>query len=361
MKPRAGYILCACLLAFASRSARVAADDATPATPRTGGAESAQCGGAELEPVPSNGFPLTPARSRELWTNLGLMGDWSPHASMKPGASVGFEWVPLVNAKQSVRLGLYAGLTFGHVGDESHAVVGGELGPRLRLSPLINDFFDIYPILKTDLALAIKPWKSVFRPGLGVGVRVLRAVSLEATFDGLVAIGDPFAGGSRLAPGMTIALGFDWCAPYEACNRPPPPPPTQRSLTCELYAQASAVCKRSAQRAALCEAVAIALDANAVATAERFDAIDAFLEGMLEHAADATLKQELSALQVQHRKLLKKIDDAREAERKAAQHSAWLPVHCSYAPVAAELREAFGCDAQSRPVAACSPVPGCEP
>jgi hypothetical protein len=113
-------------------------------------------------------------------------------------------------------------------------------------------------------------------------------------------------------------------------------------------------------REALCKAVASAMDADTTSTTEQFDSIDAFLRGIRDNlpAAASDAHGAIASLVTAHERLLKEVSDARTAERTAAQRQATLPAHCSYAPVAVEIRDALGCDANGQPVG-CAPVSEC--
>jgi hypothetical protein len=181
---------------------------------------------------------------------------------------------------------------------------------------------------------------------------------LEGTFDAVYAAGDRFADGARVLPGMTLTLGGDLCLIKDWCKVPRPPAPEIRQLACDLYDEAKGACENQPDHARLCAAVAAAMDASTNVTSEKYDDTDAFLTGIIDQVADVPrLQQQLMVLRSGHRDRLETWYHAGDAERKARQRGAWLSTHCSYAPTALELREAFGCGPGSQ---SCPTVAGCE-
>jgi hypothetical protein len=318
------------------------------------------CGGSEVEPPKPQRYLLAPPRTHESWVGLGLAGDWSRHASMRPALVPSFEWIPWLDARQSLRLGLFAAALLGHVGDDTHMLVNAEVGARFRVSAYMDDFFDIYPIVTAGFVFELDPSKALLRPGVGLGFRVLRGVALEGTFDGVIALGDRFADGRQLLPGLSLHLSINLCALLDGCSRRQPPAATQHRLDCQLYRDASEACSHTAERTALCAYVNTALDATQYPGDSHYDAIEGFLRGLSDAAQQQPFQPALQALRKHHIELLKRIEDQRAREREAARRGAWLPTHCSYAPVALELREALGCDAQGRPLERC-PAVACNP
>jgi hypothetical protein len=336
--------------------------------PALGAADpTTRCGGPEIDPGVTSGFPLAPVRQRELWALAGYAGDWNSGHAATADATLGFEWVPWVTRTQATRLGFYGGAIGGAWGEGGHAPIAGEAAMRFRWSFAMDDFFDWYLTLRGGAQVAFGGPRFALRPAAGAGLRVLRAVLLEGGYAPLVAIGDSFADGRRAENGIAISLGLDLCVVLkglDGCKIASPPSPTPTSLACDLYLPAQKVCAQWAANAlvreALCKAVASAMDADTTSTTEQFDSIDAFLRAIRDNlpAAPSDARGAIASLVTAHEGLLKELSNARTAERMAAQHNATLPAHCSYAPVAVEIRDALGCNANGKPVA-CAPVPEC--
>jgi hypothetical protein len=307
-------------------------------------ADGATCNDKEVIPPAPTQFPAYGPRAFELWGKLGELGDWGSPGAMRPAGYLGAEGAFPFD-EQRVRLSLGADLVLGHWGDDTHSLIGMQVSAAFRWSPFMDDVFDGYLVVRpADFLFAWDPASTAYRPGVGVGVRVARSVQLEATGDALVALDGRFAGGERAAPGLDVTLGFDFCLPL-SCNQPAPAGPGQISLACNLYDEAQLVCQKVPDRSALCAAVFTAMDANRPLGADgkqAQDPIDAFLLATSELVAEPA-KSRITHLGQTNETLVERLEDAQRRERKAAQSGAKLVDHCSYAPTAIELRDAFGC------------------
>lgn len=341
-------------------SARLVAATVVATTPAVAG-DAAVCSDAIVTPPAPTHFSAYSPRIIEFWGKAGELGDWAPPRTMRPAGYAGLEVALPFDAEQRLRLGLGADVTLGHWGDDAHSILGLQTSLALRWSFAMDDIFDSYLLVRpADFQFAWDPWASVYRPGIGVGIRVARAVQLEASADALVALGGPFGDGERAAPGLDVTLGFDLCLVL-SCNRASPPKASQKSLTCNLYNEATqSVCAAVPDRAALCAAVFTAMDANRPLGPDGAtirDPIDAFLLATEQLVAEPA-KSRFHDLRNTNGRLLGELDRAREKERIAAQGNAWLSDHCAYAPTAIELRDALGCTAQGTPTDRCpQPVP----
>jgi hypothetical protein len=332
---------------------------ATPAAATPAAATPAVCNDTVVaQPAPTP-FPAYGPRVLELWIKAGELGDWAPPGTMRPAGYLGLEVARPFDAEQRFRLSLGADVVLGHWGDDAHSLLGLQASLAFRWSFAMDDIFDSYLLARpADFLFTWSPSGSIYRPGIGLGVRVARAVQLEATADALVALDGPFADRQRAAPGLDITLGFDLCL-VVGCNQPSPPQATQKSLTCNLYNEAQSVCGRVPDRAALCAAVFAAMDANRPLGPEGaaiHDPIDAFLLATQELVADSA-KSRIADLRQMNTRLLQELGEAQEKERRAAQGNTWLSDHCAYAPTAIELRDAFGCTAQGTATAQCPTQP----
>jgi hypothetical protein len=316
----------------------------TPAAPAPAPATSAVCKDDEVIPQSPTQFPLYSPRAFEFWGKVGELGDWGSPGSMRPAGYLGLEGA-LPFDEQRIRLSLGADFILGHWGDDAHSFLGMQAAAAFRWSPLMDDVFDGYLIVRpADFLFAWNSATTAYRPGLGVGVRVARTVELEATGDALIALDHAFAGGERVAPGLDVTLGFDICFPL-SCNQPTPPKLIQVSLACNLYNEAQRVCSRVPDRAALCAAVFTAMDANrplGPGETQPADPIASFLlsaQGLLPDTAKSTMDSVINENQA----LISRVGEAQTHERGYAQKGARPVDHCSYAPTAIELRDAFGC------------------
>jgi hypothetical protein len=354
-------------LAFLGGSAAVLASGSILAGVAAAADLPPRCTGAEIEPAATSGFPLAPVRERELWVLAGYAGDWNSGNAVTADGTLGVEWIPWLNRTQSTRLGLYAGIIGGPWGEGGHAPISGEAAMRFRWSFAMDDFFDWYLTLRSGAQVAFGGPRVAFHPGAGGGLRVLRAVLIEGVYAPLVAIGDPFEDGRRAEHGIAVTLGVDLCVVVKGlggCTVALPPSPVPKALACDLYSPAQSICaKWSADvsaHSALCRAVASAMDADTTSTTEKYDSIDAFLRGVRDNlpATAGEMRDAVESLVTTHERLLQELSEARAEERIASQHHATFPAHCSYAPVAVEIRDALGCDAKGE-ATGCSPVPEC--
>jgi len=301
--------------------------------------------------APDSGNPVFPARTHEVWLDVGYFGDWNPHHH--PVFAPGLELVPLVTADQRWRLGMRLGGALGSWGDDRHGWLSLDLGLRARASFVMEDFFDVYAVAKGDglMTLPRGPYFGA-RPGAGLGVRVARAVEVEATFDAALAIGATYTDSDpRFAPGFGVSVGFDMCFP-DGCARTVPPV-VHKDFTCSIYERAVAVCSASAEeRAELCDAVATAMDGTVSTPRQREDATAAFLRAVAEGVRTPALAARLEAMRAAHREMSRRRDAEDDAERAAARGGRTTVEHCAYAPYAAELRDAFGCAPEGTPACA---------
>jgi hypothetical protein len=348
-------LLAATVLAGALTAASARADDAQFTCDRT-----------PVPPGPSSESPLFPPRAWELWPTLGFLTDWAA-GPLSPDVSFGIELAKPFDVDQRWRLGIHAGYLLGHWGGDRASSSALDASLNLRWSPLMTDFFDGYFIVKPAGAdIALSDSRVALRWGAGIGMRALRAIEIEATADALVALKDTFPNGDRAGLGVTFSLGYDLCLEPFGCTQAQPSGPVTKALTCELYDQADATCgslqANPGARTALCQAVYTSMDASADPGSRPLDATHAFLLALAASLADPGLKKAVEDLATTHKRLYEQIYAAkgeRYDERMAAQSGEWLHDHCTYEPNAIELRGAFGCDTDGKPLPSCSVPPEC--
>jgi hypothetical protein len=313
----------------------------------------ATCPGGTIEPAPKSEYTLAPLRSSENWLSIGYVGDTGASAF-----ALGYELVPILSQNQKRRLGFHLDALFGHVGDDKTAVFATDFSLRYHQNVFMDDFTDVSLLFKGGVGMVFDPTAVLSRPGAGLSLRVLRAVSVEATADGLFALESKFADGKRAHLGMTVALAVDLCAVLGDCEPSEPPKPEPRRLNCELYAMANQMCARSPRHDALCRAVNEGLgDRASQAASARFDDMDALLNAIRAHVQEPGLAAAFEQLQQAHRANLDAFSKAQAAERNAATQDRRCAEHITYAPVASELRAALGCGASSTCQVVCAPDP----
>jgi hypothetical protein len=262
------------------------------------------------------------------------------------GGEIGY---PL--ADQRVRPSAFTGIQLGYWGDDKHGPFSFYLGARLRVSFWMGDLWDFYVIARGDFPVTPDVGAAV-RPGLGLGMRLGRAVSLEATYDVLAPLGGKFESTEHpnLVPfGMTIALAVDPCF---SCNRSAKPQ-LNRNVACRLYnfAKQDASCE---VRAAICAAVPKALEScpDPLQAKRDDDGTSTFLAALAD-GVGTQAKPAVNRLLELHHKLLAQWVDYEKSAAAAGVAGRELSERWSYAPVPSELREYLGCDGGP-------PPPDCE-
>ena len=296
------------------------------------------------EPSQSD-FPLLyPPRHDELTLEVGYVGSSFPMRSAVETTAM----YSLAFDDQKIAVGARAGVTAGRWGADDRGPVALGLGARFAIDlwrPM-GDVVSVYSFVQGDFLLLANRGDDVLRAALGLGVRIARAVSLEASASPLVSLGAPFAGSDRVAGGFSVGLSLDFCALGGYCNEKPKAA-AQVDWTQELYAEAAALAPRDLPtRTQLCSAVATALDAARYPAHDSIDATEAFLNGVVENTSDAVTRAKLEALVVHHRARRKQLVDRREAARCAAAEGRALAEQDAYSPFPVEIRTYFGCDAR---------------
>ena len=327
--------------------------------------EAQTCNVQDSVPV-SNGaeFPYRAPRYREVWVRTGVVGDWYLHPSYLLG--LGFDVRP---ATERFRFGPGLSLVLAKAGDVRRGAVAVQPDLGARYSPYVDEFVDVYGLLGAGLPVSFPVGADAsvtrvdLRPYAGVGVRILRAVSLEATAQPLVALGARFDDRARALFGYGLLVGFDVCS-LGGCS-PPEVVPDDVDDTCDLYARAERTCedvargpKANERRAALCDAVYAALDPIAHPP-DPADPSGTFLAALApDPRLDEALRAELSTLYAIH------VDRWRRWSASVAcgkelggEVPARLPrVRVNYAPYPGDLRQLLGCDVE-RPT--CAPYARC--
>ena len=303
------------------------------------------------DPLPkaaSSPYPIAPPRYLEAHVSTSLQLDWNrrkdlpadagaARASFLGGLEIAVPW-----DNQRFRAGVFFGVQGGHWGDDRRGPLSLVPGLRFRASPFMEDFFDVYGVLRADLPISISTDAGLgLRAGAGVGVRVARAISVEGTYDVLVPISQTFRDTrfeTVLPAAMTLTLSFDTCLFLSGCA-PAELKPKRRNLSCRLYARAAEIGR--AQRG-VCDAIPKAMQAvpDPRSASRMDDGAGAFLAAL----AAETKSAEIAALAKLHAALADDLERWQSRSDAHAQVGLALRERWMYAPVPSELRRAFGCD-----------------
>lgn len=342
-------LVVASTLALASPGAR-AADESSGAG---NAASAARCSVVLLPDPHKTDFPLLyQPRHDELTIEAGYLGSSFPFESAVE-TTLMYSFAPL---DEVWHFGLRAGMNAGRWGSDERGPVGLALGARVAvdLARPLNGVLAVYTFAQADAILLASEGDAVLRPALGLGVRAARAIGLEANGNTVIALGDAFANGDRLAGGLGVTLNFDLCTLGSFCDETPPQQMTV-DLTSQLYQAAAHVATRvqndPAQHKDLCAAVDAALDASHHPSSDPGDSTGPFLLGLAAGVSDPTLKNELSALVQLHAGLRDQLANptsgTRIQSRLAAQKGHVLVDDCVYSPFPVELRAQLGCEPPS--------------
>jgi hypothetical protein len=212
----------------------------------------------------------------------------------------------------------------------------------------MNGVFDLYALVQADALLFAAHGDPVLRPGAGVGVRVVRTIGLELTFDPLVSLGTEFANGEKFVGGFGVGLSYDFCTFGGFCDEETHLV-TEHDLTKKLYATVVTIApKDEIKRQILCAAVAVALDATRYHPHDDIDSTEAFIRGIAENLTDPTLRADIEKLRTEHVAWRTQRAKSRAAARTAAAAGHDIAEHCVYEPFPQEIRATFGCDALDR-------------
>jgi hypothetical protein len=297
-----------------------------------------------LLPEPhASDFPLLYSpRHDELTLEVGYVSSSLPMRSAVETTAM----YSLALDDQRIAFGARAGVTAGRWGADDRGPVALGLGARFAIDLVrpMGDVLAVYAFLQGDFLLFADQGNDALRAALGLGVRIARAVALEASASPIVSLGGPFAGEDRVAGGFAVGLSLDFCAIGGWCNETPKAV-SQVDRTQELYAEAAALAPADAPaRGLLCSAVSTALDAGRYPARDGVDATEAFLNGVMENTSDAATRAKLALLVGHHHAWRKQLVDSREAQRCAAAEGRTLAEHDVYSPFPVEIRTYFGCD-----------------
>jgi len=326
-----GVVACGCAWTFSFGAVR--ADEPLPPTPveqRTVSSPYLLSGERFLEANVGATLQLD-------WNGLAAVNGPTAHAGLVLGGEVG---LPLV--EQRVRPALFSGVKLGSWADEGHGPFAFVEGARLRVSPLMWDVFDVYGVVRVDFDFDPGA-SSVFRPGLGVGLRAARLLAVEATWDVTFPLGSTFKGTNypRAIPyGISFGALFDACF---GCNRVSANP-TSRDLACTLYGAAAGV--KDPVRADICSGIPKAMSAypDPQSASREEDGMKAFLEKLLAEVKGDGAKANVRALVDLHSSLLARWREYEQRMTAAAQRARRLTERWTYVPAPTELRAYFGCD-----------------
>lgn len=311
------------------------------------------------DPLPreaTSPYPLAPPRRLELHVSTSLQLDWNGRtdrpqdAGVARASALGGVEVVLPLGNQRFRPGIFFGVQGGHWGDDVHGAFSLVPGFRLRVSPFMEDVFDVYGVLRADLPVSISTNAGVaLRGGIGAGVRVARLVSMEITFDPVfVPISQPFrdtAYTTVLPWAATASLMFDLCIVGGLGCSPAKQMQVVRNVSCVLYEQARAV------GPGVCGAVPEALQAapDPRTASRQEDGTSAFLAALGGLVTHPETRAAVLALAHRHEALS---DDMLRFRRREAAHASVglvLRERWTYAPLPNELREYFGCNGPRPP------------
>jgi hypothetical protein len=331
--------------ALVSASFPAAAGD-TGSTPTT-------CSVKALPDAHETDFPLLYSpRHDELTVEVGYLGSSFPFESSVE-TTLMYSFAPF---DEQWHFGLRAGVNAGRWGSDDRGPVGLALGARVAadLARPLSGVLAVYAFGQADAIVLAKDGDPVLRPALGLGVRVVRAIGLEANGNAVFSLGDAFANGDRVAGGFGLALNVDICAFLSVCEETAPKPTTV-DLTTSLYSAAAAIATQSqknpAAQADLCKAVGVALDATRYPPSDPGDSTGAFIAGVQANVSDAALKAALHGLGELNASLRYQLVDpangSRIQSRLQAQKGHVLADECVYAPFPVELRAKLGCEEQA--------------
>jgi hypothetical protein len=338
-----------CTIALASPRARAAGE--SPGTDNA--ASAAQCSVALLPDPHKTDFPLLyQPRHDELTLEVGYLASSFPFESALE-TTLMYSFAPL---DEVWHFGLRAGMNAGRWGSDERGPVGLALGARVAvdLRRPLNGLLAVYIFAQADTILLASDGDAVLRPAFGVGVRAARAIGLEVNGNTVIALGDPFANGDRVAGGFGVTLNFDLCVLGSFCDETPPKQTTV-DLTSQLYQAAANVATRvqnnPTQHKDLCAAVDAALDASHHPSSDPGDSTGPFLQGLVTGVTDPALKSALSTLAQLHANLREQLvnptSGTRIQSRLAAQKGHVLVDDCVYSPFPVELRAQLGCEPPS--------------
>jgi hypothetical protein len=292
-------------------------------------------------------FPLLyQPRHDELTLEARYLGSSLPVLSAV-GFGLMYSFAPF---DQQLHLGLRAGGTAGEWGSDRRHPIALTLGGRVAVDFLrpMNGVFDLYALVQADALLFAAHGDPVLRPGAGVGVRVVRTIGLELTFDPLVSLGTEFANGEKFVGGFGVGLSYDFCTFGGFCDEETHLV-TEHDLTKKLYATVVTIApKDEIKRQILCAAVAVALDATRYHPHDDIDSTEAFIRGIAENLTDPTLRADIEKLRTEHVAWRTQRAKSRAAARTAAAAGHDIAEHCVYEPFPQEIRATFGCDALDR-------------
>ncbi len=332
---------------------------------RADGPEGEHCNVTQQDKPPDNPFPQYPLLDGELIVAADYFQDWNTESHPGVGVSIDYVFFSNPSGQSSLgllRLGVRNGLQYGKWADDLHGPVTWEPAFTVRYGPsfLLGDILDAYVVgeFGTPLSFDRKALVSG-RPGVGLGVRVGRLVSLEAKYEPSFPFTGSFdEGGGHWSHGLAVSLGLQACG--SACDAPDPTP-APHDRTCELYDLAEDVGCDGAPgdkwHTAMCAAVDDALDADEHPAGDTGDSVLAFLEAFTSGLRGTPMEKYAEGLRSRHVALRREWDDAQKRAREAAQSGRVLAEACSYAPYPVEIRKYLGCDTErpdcSRRVSAC--------
>ena len=337
--------LAACLVATPAL-----ADDGVPAIPM------------ELPRPPTSPYVLSGKRFLETNVSATYLFDVNARTDAPADARTSRSSA-IVGAEVSVpawydrfRLGAFAGSQIGYWGDDVHGPFSFYFGARARLSYWMGDVFDFYFMARADLPLTIKG-DAGFRPGAGLGLRIARAISVEATYDVLVPIGASFVNtehASFVPIGMSLSLLFDACV---GCNRAEKKQ-VDHDMACRFYNSAKARAARAdaAVKKELCDAVPAAMRAcpDPLAASRVDDGMVTFLDGLRRATSSADARALVQHLIDYHAAMLYQWAEYEQEVSLATRDGHKLTERWTYAPVPGDLVDYLGC--RGAPPADCEEV-----
>ncbi len=354
MRPSRWVALAAALCLTAPYSLRASDTEQTgeteesPTTETEGDGNQAECieFGKDKNPelLPDDD-ELLPVRPFDVFGQLVVHGDGFP----KPRVAIGPSVEVLLNFddERRYRLGIHGGLQIGPWGDHHHGLLSFETGISYRHAISQDEVFNFYSLVRPAFIVDTTNARLGGRVDGGFGVGIAGTLAIEATYQPVVSLDEPFlAAGDeyRVTHGASLSLGlnactlFDWCDPTEVqpelvdCNK-------------SLYAEARTWASDRAAIRPLCDAFHGALNVYDHYPGPGEDEMDALLRTIDETLAVGAgyARDAVQSLRAKHGRLKAGRHYAHGNVRRAKRCGRQVRYTIAYAPTAIELRDALRC------------------
>lgn len=286
----------------------------------------------------------------------------------------GFEFAKGIGREERVRLVASTSLTGGAWGDQQHGEVNVETGGGVRVS-ILGDLtlIDVYAQLTDDFIFgfgSLTPGRS-YEPGnaggVGIGLRLFRAFSVELTGRAIVAFDTRFTARdgttARVLPELGLAFRFDTCSLMK-CNYVPIQQRTE-DVTCAIYSDAHRICGAAqsaggSARADLCKNALKAMSLNDGDPLLARDAVGRFLQDLATNEAGTARAASEGDLVKTNGCLMDWRSCGRKQECLFSQQGQKPESRRMYSPYVLEVMAALGCTADGLPVQPATGKPPCD-